>query len=398
MPSTIKIADLSNYGNYKTHLTNDLNALPLFEKTSCRVIKAYSLAGKTLPLILVGKASDPLVSKVFNDKANAAVDAHCCRTETNHWSVTTDLLKTSLEKHGSKWVIDKATTLPTAAVAAEPPWEDAWDALQKDFVKAVSGLNPPLDALAKKVDEILTKERASADKGNYAARFKSATAALVKTQFHPALEVAYVKLALTYATMNKTVRKALVEKSKANIEASVKDLASARTVDIATAAKVELDQAMLAQRTPSRARWARFLQIASNNYITMNHGLRATVAGVQYPVHSTVSDDSISDSRPNVHGKTGAALLDELLVTGVTSVKQAHATLEYGASAADYPHLFWDGTFHPKGLPAEDADAVKAVLEQERVRARNELVSDWIDKAIAADGDIGGFENEWPPS
>jgi hypothetical protein len=140
-------------------------------------------------------------------------------------------------------------------------------------------------------------------------------------------------------------------------------------------AKAALKAALTIQMTPSKSRWASYLDMGAGG----SYKLNPASAFEGYTVHWTMSNDTwtaAADGQVKIDSGSAAAVLEKILKSAAGA--QAHATLEIGKKA-DYPHVYM---FAGVGNPVKWANA--AAQAKTEVNPKNPAASweaDWITRA-----------------
>ena len=142
-------------------------------------------------------------------------------------------------------------------------------------------------------------------------------------------------------------------------------------------AKATLKAALTLQITPSKSRWANYLDMGAGG----SYKLNPASAFEGYTVHWTMSNDTwtgAADGLVAINAGSAQAVLEKILKSAAGA--QAHATLEIGKKA-EYPHVYM---FAGAGNPVKWADA--AAKAKAEVNPKNPAASweaDWITRAQA---------------
>ena len=135
--------------------------------------------------------------------------------------------------------------------------------------------------------------------------------------------------------------------------------------------------ALTLQMTPSKSRWASYLDMGAGGSYRLNPA--SPFEG--YTVHWTMSNDTwtaAADGMVKIDSGSAAAVLEKILKSAPGA--QAHATLEVGKKA-DFPHVYM---FAGAGNPVKWANA--AAKAKSEVNPKNPSATweaDWITRAQA---------------
>jgi hypothetical protein len=118
----------------------------------------------------------------------------------------------------------------------------------------------------------------------------------------------------------------------------VVDAGIASRTETEASVRLQLDALLEAQRSPTKAQWASYLDLGAGGNYTLKHG--GKFQGIEY--HVRMSRQSWT---PEADGGVSVATnsVDEIfrkLLSGTEAWKQMHATLEVSDNINDYPHVF----------------------------------------------------------
>lgn len=387
MKSTV--ADIKNWQAYKSKIDQDIRKMPQDEKVTTRWISTHRFDGETKDrsLVLIGDLHTDIASQWPKLKKTKSGDS-LRRVSDKEWETDDESLFTALGKLNFKG-IQKVDTLETKTVKV-PAWHAPWKQGQAEIMTAVQGQRAPLDDLPTLAKKELSSRLSKADDSNVAKLLQEVRTALVKAIKARLIQVAK-DTAATFDKLEQPLRDAAVKSATGQVNAvnDLKDLIKLGG-DLAAGLSWSLEEKLQAkmktefdalelQRRPTREEWAKFLKIGKNDYKVIKSAQVFKFDGVDHATHYTISDDSVTASRPKVHGVPAAQVLKEAWIDGVRLGAQSHATIEF-PSAADNLHLYLGSkSMDPKDLTEEQAKVAEEVLKKVRV----ELVQ-WLNTQITA--------------
>jgi hypothetical protein len=281
------------------------------------------------------------------------------------------------------------TLLKHLATAGTPAWDKQWLQKQQATVQKLTGKPVPFDDMVGWAHRAYLAKRDKID-GKAIDKAIAEVDQLILAELKTRMKTLLTEMTAAFSELNPAARKAVADALGQQINAtqdltaaaaSLEDFRRSVAWDFEEKLAAQMKQAHNAlelQRRPTRAQWMAHFGIEKNRYKTVKTTPVFEYDGASYGTHFTISYDSVTAAQPRAYQASSASLLNAAFVSGVPTVLQAHATIEF-PNSDDNPHLYLSGNIHPKGLAGADVARANAVL----TAVRTELLN-WLKTEIEA--------------
>jgi hypothetical protein len=373
------IKKFETYAAYQSQVRKDLSALPKGQIAKIRIIDAVQFTAEAQTfgpktIVIVGHADPDFktdLQKIKNVSPATKVKGEIAKSQDKKLVVTDAKFIAALKAVG---INVKVTQVKRFDEAIQPKaklvdW-NAFAAAKKSFMALVGKLpkeySRDVDAAN---DLFLAAEKHAQKKGDFKSFVDAQTDQwMASLKQSGTARLASVSDRVQFKSLGKDTRKNLRQVLEDAIHKcdSVEKLVDS-IVNAEKSLPHALEEALDDHQTPSQASWKKKLCIPAGGPLVQD-SLKVVHLGHQaFPLHFTVYGDSIRKKGVNIVKETDRdEILRQMFCQGIELNKRAHVTIDRARvnPGMGNLHLFMDGKFDLKDLPAADTNAAKAALRE----------------------------------
>lgn len=397
MNSTID--DIAAFDKYKNKLVQDMDSMPIGEVIDVVWASPHTFDGQSdkKAVVIVGTIHSKVSAAWKAIKSKDKSDGQMRRAAAKHWELTSDSLKSALEKCKLKGTLTKVASLEALPVVTKPAvvtteksvkpqptpqpeitpktaktpqpvvekWVAEWEKSQRDTVGLLEKLSsyPKRAEVIKWANENYPWEFQSAKKETYKKKLTYLEGAVLKKTKEGLLPTNVNPKALDGIDDLATVVQALMSP----------DWLQMQSQEIDVGAKKSQAAAENTKQRPTQKEWATFLLGSKTEHYEPTPE-KITIGSEICSTHFTILPASMNDARTKIVGMAANAVVPAVFINGVAVSARAHATISTADNTKNM-HLYLGAAYEKADwCPQQQSVAAQQVLVQVQARMVTWLV------------------------